>query len=901
MVKELFHASADERRAHLLSVVGIAGIGKSRLAWEFYKYLDGIATLVLWHRGRCPAYGEGITYWALAEMVRMRARIAEGEDPASARASLAACLEEHLPDPEERRFVEPRLAHLLGLEDLAVNDPQELFPAWRLFFERLAERHPAVLVFEDMQWADGGLLAFVEYLLEWSRGHPLFVVTLARPELGERFPSWGAGRRNFTSLTLEPLTPEAMEALVRGLVPGLPEPLRRDVVARAEGVPLYAVETVRMLLDRGLLVEEGGRYRAVGPVETLEVPETLHALIAARLDGLAPAERKVVQDASLVGKTFTAEALAELSGLSVAELEPLLTSLVRKEVFGVQADPRSPERGQYGFLQDLVRRVAYETLSKRERKARHLAVARRLEAAGSSEEEELVQIAASHYLEAYRLAPDAPDAAEVRARARRALVRAGQRAASLAAPDRARSYFEEALALTDDPMERAELAERAGQAALGAGREELAAAHFEEAVRTFEAAGRLHHAARASARRAEVLWRRGELDRALQEMEAAFAVLGSEEPDQDLAALAAQLARLHYFRGHLDRASERLEHALDVAESLAIPEVLSQALNTKWLVLSARGRYEEGTALLRRALDIALEHELPEAALRAYNNLSVAMAERDRYEEAVTHARDGLALARRVGNRFWEVILLSQTIDALWGLGRWDEALAAADELPSPDEIPSDAAASPRILLHAGRGELDRARELLRARSARRDSSDVQDRSIYFTLEAEVLAASGRYAESLAAAERALEGRELLGLSHPWLRLALVRAAEASLALGDLDRVEGILALVEGERPGRVPTFLRGQAARFRALLGARRGQDDVEEGFRAAAALFREVGLPLWLGVTLLEHGEWMQAQGRADEARPLLQEARGIFERLGAPPLLRRLEQLTGTSVPA
>ena len=164
-IKDLFHASADERRAHLVSVTGIAGIGKSRLGWEFYKYFDGIAGNVYWHRGRCLSYGEGVTYWALADMVRMRCRIAEDEEPASARAKLHATLEEHLLDAEERDFVEPRLAHLLGLAEHQARDQQDLFSAWRLFFERLSDAYPTVLAFEDLQWADASLLDFVEYLL----------------------------------------------------------------------------------------------------------------------------------------------------------------------------------------------------------------------------------------------------------------------------------------------------------------------------------------------------------------------------------------------------------------------------------------------------------------------------------------------------------------------------------------------------------------------------------------------------------------------------------------------------------------------------------------------------------------------------------------------------------------
>ncbi len=201
LVKEMFHASAEEKRAQLVSVAGIAGIGKSRLAWEFEKYIDGLADDSYWHRGRCLSYGDGVAYWALAEMVRMRCGIVDDEEPTGARVKLRATLEHHLPDAEERRWVEPRLAHLLGLEEGTAGDQENLFSAWRILFERLAEELPTILVFEDLQWADAGLLDFLEYLLEWSRGHPLFVFALARPEFADKRPTWGAGKRSFTQYT----------------------------------------------------------------------------------------------------------------------------------------------------------------------------------------------------------------------------------------------------------------------------------------------------------------------------------------------------------------------------------------------------------------------------------------------------------------------------------------------------------------------------------------------------------------------------------------------------------------------------------------------------------------------------------------------------------------------------
>jgi class 3 adenylate cyclase len=495
MVRDLFHASAEQGRAHLVSMIGIAGIGKSRLSWEFEKYVDGLAETVLWHRGRCLAYGEGVTYWALAEMVRMRAGIAEEEDRELAMAKLREELSERIPEQDVRDWVESGLAHLLGLDAGPPPGGEELYAAWRVFFERMAEQHPVVLVFEDLQWADSALLDFLEYLQDWSKGSRLFVLGLARPELAERRPGWASGKRGATTLNLQPLPDEAMDSLVRGLVPGIPEDVAARIRERAEGVPLYAVETVRMLLDRGLLAREGSTYGLTGPVETLAIPESLHALIAARLDDLSPPERRVLADASVLGKTFSLSGLQTLTRMSPDELEPVLRSLLDKELLSVQSDPRSPERGQYGFLQAVAREVTYGTLSKRDRKARHLAAARYLEGDRLADEEEIVEVVASHYLEAYAADPSAEDAGAIRSKARDLLARAGDRAASLAAPGQAVGHFQRALELTEDPLERASLLERAGEAARADGKLDLARAHLERSGQLFESAGRARDAA----------------------------------------------------------------------------------------------------------------------------------------------------------------------------------------------------------------------------------------------------------------------------------------------------------------------------------------------------------------------------------------------------------------------
>jgi class 3 adenylate cyclase/tetratricopeptide (TPR) repeat protein len=894
LVKELFHACAGEGKAQLVSVVGIAGIGKSRLAWEFEKYLDGLAASFWWHRGRCLAYGEGVAYWALAEMVRMRAGILEEEAPESALAKLTATIEEHVADEEERSWLEPRLAHLLGLTERTAPDREDLFSAWRLFFERLAEQGPVVLLFEDLQWADTGLLDFIEYLLEWSRSHPLYVLAVARPELADRRPGFGSGGRNATTLSLEPLAERAMQELLDGFVPGLPEELRAQILARAEGVPLYAVETVRMLLDRGLLAREGDVYRPTGPVEALDVPETLQALVAARLDGLAPEERRLLQDAAVLGKSFTKAGLAALSGLAEPELEPLVTALVRKEVFSVQVDPRSPERGQYSFLQDLLKRVAYDTLAKAERKARHLAAAAHLVQAFGAGEQEIVEVIAAHYLDAYQAAPDADDAPEIKAKAQEMLTRAGERAASLAANEEAQHYFERAAELSDEPAVEAALHERAGGTAWASGRPDQAQAHLERALELFEGQGLTHPAARVSARLGEVEWRSGHLEQALERMERAFEVLSGDEPDEDLATLAAQLGRLHFFKGDIDVAARRVDTAIEIAESLWLPEVLSQALNTQGLIASWSGRSEQALALLKHALEIALEYDLASAALRAYNNLGDLLDRRDRYEEAIDLHRRGVALARKTGDRVHEWRLLGELSWCLLRTGEWAEASALIAEVPEQQIARTLSLCNALVEISAARGDVAGARRVLEGMSALKGSADVQERSAYAAVNATVLSAEGRYEEAFAASEEALAAAELLGAGISVdVKVGLSEALESAFVLGRFETVEELLARIEAIPPGKQSPFLGALAARYKARLAAARGQDDsVEQGFKTASAVFREHGLMYHLALTELEHGEWLVAQGRAEEAERLLAEAREIFERLEATPWLERAD---------
>ncbi len=904
MIKDLFHRSVDDEMAHLASIIGIAGIGKSRLAWEFFKYIDGIEQTTYWHRGRCLSYGEGVTYWALADMVRMRCRISEDEQPGAALEKLQAVLVEHVLDDEERRFVEPRVAHLLGLEERTSYERDDLFAAWRVFFERLAAVNPVSMIFEDMQWADDSLLDFIDYLLEWSRAHPIFVCTLARPEIHERRPTWGAAQRSFTSLYLEPLAQPAMEQLLDGLVPGLPEELRAQILERAEGVPLYAVETVRMMLDRGALVQDGPVYRPVGPIASLEVPETLHALIAARLDGLESEERRVLQDAAVLGKSFTRQALATLAGLDDAELEPLLRALTRKEILSVQADPRSPEHGQYSFVQDLLRHVAYETLSKHDRRMRHLAAARHLESA-FADEDEIVEVVASHYLEAFRSAPDASDSAEIKIKAREMLTRAGDRAASLAAAREGQRYFEQAAELADDAVTCADLQDRAGQMAWRRGRAEEARELLDQAHGTFEQAREAKRAAAVSGRLADIDYHEGHPGDAVERLERALGTLSGPDADDEAARATAQLGRYLVLIGQTEEAAPHLERALTLAEGLGLDETFAQALNSKSLILLRKSRFREARILLEAAIATAEEADLPSAEARALNNLAVVNESTDRYVDALATTDRAVELLQRTGDRVAQKALWAGSISTLVLLGRWDEALERFAEVQR-GELGSVGDAGQHlwiVQIACWRGDLVEAKRQVEGVPNPETVGDPQERTTVLVHLAMLERMDGNPRAALERIDRALpQSLDELGISFLTVKLMVVEALETAFALGDRSKVEELLALVERFRPGERPPLLNAHAARFRALLAA--PEPSAERHFASAAQIFDDHGLVFWLAVTQLEHAEWLVGQDRGAEAERLLDEARETFERLEAAPWVRRLEAVASperTEVPA
>ena len=895
LIKELFHTTAERKRAQMVTIVGDAGSGKSRLAWEFEKYLDGLAERVLWHLGRCPAYGESVAHWALADMVRARARILENDPASIASAKLREAVATYVDDVDDRRLVETRLAQLIGLESATRGDFEVLFGAWRLFFERMAAKQPTVMVFEDVQWADASLMAFIEHLLEWSADHALFIVVLTRPEAFERHPSLTVAKRSATSVYLEPLPADAMNTVLDGLVPGLPGDLRDRILGHAEGVPLYAVETVRMLVAREALVLEGSTYRLQQSVESLEIPDSLQTLISARLDALAADERAVIRDAAVLGKTFTKAGLVALAG-SEDGLDNLLTSLVRKEIIFLQADERSPERGQYAFLQDLIRRVAYDTLSFADRKRRHLIVADYLERIAEPGSYALVEVLASHLLDACRAAPDAPDAPAIRSRAIEVLERAGQRAASLGANHEARLRFDQAAELCEGAGRRAQLLLASAQAAHATNEGAEALERTRAAAALAAETGDALTIARALALEGERLLYQNDAPAAIERLEKALGTLSRSDAAEDWATVAATLARMHVFSatGTLPRALELADAAMGIAESLHLFDILSQAMNTKAIALRYTGRYEECLALLRHANDIAVDHDLTVTSLRAQGNLLDILAANGQLDEAADLGRAALATARRLGNRVWESLITQNLLVALSEAGRWDEAVALHAESP----VDMDARAWDTVLslarIHVLRGEPDVARRLVDAlEHLMPDDPQLQasrDVSLaYLRFDA------GDAPQAFLLALNAIGLRDTLGPRYHAVDAAYDVAFEAARASGDVEAIDRLLSEIDARRPGDISPKLSGQAARFKASRAAERGDADAAHAlYRTAESTFRPM-FAYPLAATLVEHADWLAATGRSDDVRALAAEAADLLAGLKAAPLLERLGRIT------
>ncbi len=881
LLKELLHTTGRERRARLVSVLGIAGIGKSRLAWELDKYVDGLAEPIYWHQGRSPAYGEGLAFWALGEMVRGRAGIAESDPPDLARTKLAAMAADYLPDEGERSRVEPRLATLLGLADAAAGSVEELTAAWRTLFERIADRGPTVLVFEDLHWADPGLLDFIEGLLSASRTRPILVLALARPELVEDRPTFGSSLRNHIRLDLAPLDDDAMDTLLLGLVPGIPQAALRTIRDRAAGIPLYAVETVRMLMDQGLLRESDGRFHLAGDLGPLAVPESLQGLLGARLDALDDRSRELVGKAAVLGISFTVDALANLGSAPEVEVRRLLDRLVEREILVLEDDPTSPERGQYRFIQGVLREVAYGRLSRRERQALHLAAARCFEAIGS---EELTGVVATHYLDALRSAPDEGDRTDLTALAIDSLEAAANRSTRIGAHASAAGYLGEALALSTEAAATMRFRESRAESLSSAGRIDEAIVAASELVADAEARADPGLEARAGLLLTSAMIAAGRPADARVEAERIRAHLGDfADTDPDGLRLTAEVVRARLMSGDAAAAGELIESTLPIAERLGLRPVIAELLPSKGWALSAEGRVIEAVALLRGALVLAEREGLFNAEMRTRMNLSSWLSV-DAQGESFEVALRAAELALEHGYLGWARSAAGNACSMAFELGEWDwiEDMGVRLDVLGEWTSPWDFNVPGTICdVRAYRGRMPEARELV----ARFDAQfpDVTDPQVL----------SSRYADL---GHLAFAAGDLVEVNRLGRRLdALIAEADvggdhmifivAALEARDGDRVAEILGRFgRGLEAGRLARVLREW------LVAAQRsGQDPASlAAMDRGADVFRAEGARF--DVAVLARARALLAPGDPGAAAAAT-EARSILTDLGAVTLLRGL----------
>jgi class 3 adenylate cyclase len=871
LLKELFHATARDGKPRLATIVGQAGIGKSRLGWELEKYLDGVVEPAFWHEGRSPAYGEGISYWALAEIVRARAGIAESDDPETARQKLAAMLEQFVPDVADRRWIEPRFAALLGLEELPTEGREQLYAAWRTFFERMAAQSTVILVFRDLQWADQGLLDFVEHLLTWARSSPIYVLAEARPELFERRPGWGTDVRSATSVKLEPLTPDEMRQLLSGLVPGLPDQAVRAIVERAEGVPLYAVETLRMLIDRGVLRPEDDHYVLSGELPALSVPQTLQALIAARLDALGTEDRAVVTTASVLGLSFTFPAIASLADENEAALEAALERLVRHQLLLVEADPRSPERGQYKFVQGVIREVAYQSLSRRDRRAKHLAAARYYESLG---EEELAGVLASHYLDAWRASSVGPEADALAAQARVALRAAADRATALHSREGALRYLELALEVTSDPSEQAVLHERAARAATLADRGGIARDHATAAEEIHAGLGDRLGVLRARTLQAWVLLEEHADRSAATILEQALAEVADLPPSPESAAAQAELSRALMLGGS-DAAVAWADRVLD-NPGVADEVTLTEALINKGTRLLEMDRELEGEVILRGAIAAADRAGNVDTSLRARNNATLVVSIDD-LASALSLTVERIELARRFGNRRHLIHSLGVAVVTSFELGDWEAWLQEMrEEVTDPSNFYGLWLRNAEALRRSFRGEAAAAivefAELAQEEAVR---GSAQGRNASALGRGQALVAAGRYLEAVDAVRPALE----LGDTRD---VAIGVGLLAAAAAGSADLLREVAAEIppQRDREGRNVRSLRQVAEALAALSEDR--WDAARTAYLAARRTLEDLGNRTFLARLKLAVGH--RAEGRFREADEALREAEAFFRERGA-----------------
>jgi class 3 adenylate cyclase len=821
LLRSLLARVDSEHAAQLVTLVGVPGIGKSRLVSELFQAVDEQSELVRWRQGRCIPYGESITFWALGEIVKAEAGILESDAPEEAGAKLRARVEQLVPDESEARWVETELRALVGLaEGRQQAGAESAGAAWRRFLDAVAEGGPTVLVFEDLHWADDGLLDFLDDLVDWLRHSPLLVVGTARPELLERRSSWGGGKANATTISLRPLDDEETTSLLGALLASPVQAVdeRQALLERAGGNPLFAEQYVRMLSERGT---------------TGELPESVQGVIAARLDALPRGEKELLQEAAVHGKVFWLGGLAT-DGAS----EAVLRALERKDF--VRRERRSAVAGdvQYAFQHVLLRDVAYGQIPRRERAEKHRRAAEWIEGLGRPEDQ--AELLAYHYTQALELSRAAglEDDPQLVARAADALGAAADRAFSLAAYEAAAASYAEALELLPpgDPA-RPELLLRRGRTmlVLGTGGPEL----LTEAIDGFRALGDAENLAAALSLASRLAWYSG--DRAATDRfqaEALAAVADRTDSPARAEALTHQSGYM-MLGGQFEESIRVGAEALPLVTVLGLDDLLARlhvVVGTARCCVGDSGglaEIEEGIAIARAAGNVDL-------VAGGHDNLASELQVFARIPEArrVWHA--GLEHSERYG--LGRALRNARAMSAAWAYldGRWDEAVALSDEMIAEAEAGKVDYTDP--IMYAMRAWIRFARgddagadaDSLKAGELAR-ASDLQAQAAGYPVRAAIAAAHGRRdeADELADAFFAAGPSIVPAFCSPFPTLA-----EAAWAFADLGRGDELVSVTLDGSP--IETGWTQAAREIVAGEPARAAETIAALGHPAAAAYAR-------------------------------------------------------------
>ena len=885
LLKEAYSRVRRDESVHLVTLVGEAGVGKTRLLRELGQWLDDEPDLVYWRQGRCLPYGEGITFWALGEIVKAQAGILESDDSSAAEAKLEASVEAVIPDPAERDWMRTRLAPLVGVAtDAAGTSREQSFTAWRGYLEAVAAQRPLVVLFEDLHWADAALLEFLDHLLDWSLGVPMLVLCTARPELYELQEAWGGGKRNSTTVSLSALPPEDTARLLHALLDQsvLPAETQALLLERCGGNPLYAEQFARMLADS---------------TEDLGVPVTVQAVISARLDSLGAERKALLQDAAVIGKVFWAEAVAAVSGRDERTVQAALVDLAHRDLVRPARASSLEGKREFAFTHLLVRDVAYGQIPRAERARKHRLVAEWLEATVGERVADHAELLAYHYSEALALATAAgsttAETEPLRAAAVRMLLAAAKRAKDLDV-HRWIEHLERALELASAEERPGVLLDHAYACNL-AGRTREARAELDEVIPLFEAAGDNIGLGRALSELSWVLAFTKEAAASEEVQERAIETLEREPPGPPLAFTYARAAGMLMM-------SERSEECLAFCERVQpviedVGDTLTRTMFHEFRGISrvATGDVDRGLRDLREIF----EEEARSGSLTAmavFVNLGYWTWWVEGPERGAELFQQGLEYAERRGIPFeWAETELTW---ALFDLGEWDDVVARTDRLVegarSADFIVLEAMARPtrgRILL--ARGDVAGARAEADACVALVQETDIPQSTVpSLLLAAAVAAAEGdrtRASELLAELEDRTRGRA---------RSRGIEAAEAArvaVAVGDTRAVERILA-----EP--FPPVRRADAQRLSARAVLAEASGAVEEALglhREAAASWTEFGHVFESAHARAGAGRCALALG-ADGNGDLV-EARRLFVQLGATPHIVAVDELLGGSAAA